>query len=74
MIIRLKYFNDSPNIVFILAPSREFFCANCSISFNIYGMKLNEVHFSTVTVIIHFLDKTLSRNKFQKSFRYCTTL
>ena len=30
----------------------------CVISFNIYGMKLNEVHFSSRTVITHFLDKT----------------
>ena len=30
----------------------------CVISFNIYGMKLKEVHFSSRTVITHFLDKT----------------
>ena len=30
----------------------------CPISFNIYGIKLNEVHFSSRTVIIHFLDKS----------------
>ena len=29
----------------------------CPISFNIWGMKINEVHFSLETVIIHFLDK-----------------
>ena len=28
-----------------------------SISFNIYGIKLNEVPFSLETVITHFLDK-----------------
>ena len=29
----------------------------CLTSFNIYGMKLNEGHFSSVTVIIQVLDK-----------------
>ena len=29
----------------------------CPISFNIYGMKLNEAHFSLGTVITHVLDK-----------------
>ena len=27
----------------------------CPISFNIYGMKLNELHFSSGTVVTHFL-------------------
>ena len=43
----------------------------CPISFNIYGMKLNEGHFFFWTVIIHFWDKPNSRNKFQKSFKQC---
>ena len=29
MIIQLKYFHDSLNIVVILAPDREFFSAKC---------------------------------------------
>ena len=29
----------------------------CPISFNISGMKLNEEHFSSRTVVLHFLDK-----------------
>ena len=52
--MRLKYFHDSLNIALILALSRECFCAKCPTS---YGMKLNEVHFSSGTVITHFLDK-----------------
>ena len=47
MIIQFKHFHDSLNIVVILTPGREIF-------FNIYGMKLNEEHFSFGTVIIHF--------------------
>ena len=30
----------------------------CPVSSNIYGMKLNEVHFYSETVITHFLDKS----------------
>ena len=44
-------------------------------------MKLNEVHFTSGTVITHFLDQpyqeinfNLSRNKFQKSLKQCTVL
>ena len=29
MLVRFKYFHDSLNIVLILAPGREFFCAKC---------------------------------------------
>ena len=29
----------------------------CPISFNIYGMKLNQVYFSSGTVITHLSDK-----------------
>ena len=63
LLIRLKYFNDSLNIVLILALGREFFWDKCvqylrfTFTFNIYGMKLNELHFSSGTVITHFLDK-----------------
>ena len=45
ILIRLIYFHDSLNVALILA------------SFNMYGMKLDEVHFSLGTVITHFLDK-----------------
>ena len=37
MIIQFKLFNDSLNIVVILAPGCEFFCAKCaqySLTFN----------------------------------------
>ena len=30
----------------------------CPISFNIYGMKLDEVNFSSGTVTTYYLDKT----------------
>ena len=37
----------------------------CSISFNIYGMKLNKAHFSSETVIVHFLDKPYHKINFK---------
>ena len=37
----------------------------CPISFNISGMKLNEVYFSSETVITHFLDKTYQEINFK---------
>ena len=37
----------------------------CLISFNIYGMKLNEVHFSSGTVITPFLDKPYQEINFK---------
>ena len=37
----------------------------CPISFNIYGIKLNEVHFSSETVITHSLDKLYQEKKFE---------
>ena len=44
MIMGLKYFHDSLNIVVTLAPCREFFSTNIllllPIFFNIYGTKL----------------------------------
>ena len=64
--MRLKYFHGSLNIVLILVPGREFFCAKCvQVSFNISVMKLNEVHFSLETVITHFLDKPYEEINFQ---------
>ena len=29
MIMRLKFFNDNPNVVLIVAPGYEFFSAKC---------------------------------------------
>ena len=50
MIIRLKHFNDSLNIVVILAlelAGHQVFAAKCAESFfYIYGTKLNKGHFS----------------------------
>ena len=37
----------------------------CPISFNIYGMKLNEVHFSSITVVTQFLDKRYQEINFK---------
>ena len=37
----------------------------CPISFNIYGLKLNKVHFSSRTVITHFLDKPCQEINFE---------
>ena len=46
MIIQLKYFHYSLNIVAILAHDRELFSAwMCPIYFKIYRMKLNEIDF-----------------------------
>ena len=68
MILRLKYFDDSLNIVLILAPfSWIFLYSLCPISFNIYEMKLNEVHLFSVTVIIHFLDKPYQKITFKNN-------
>ena len=53
----IQYFHDSPYIVIILAPGRYFFYQMCPISFNIYGIKLNERHFSFVTNLTHLCDK-----------------
>ena len=46
MIMQFKHFYNILNIALILAPG-----------YDIYGMQLNEGHFSSGTVIIHFLDK-----------------
>ena len=56
MIMQFKNFYETLNIVFILASGCEFFFAKCvqHLYANIYGMKLNEGHFSSGTVIIHF--------------------
>ena len=40
----------------------------CPISFNIYETKLNEVHFFSGTVIIHFLDKSYEQRNFKSRF------
>ena len=53
MIIRLKYFRDSLYIAVILAPAGESFTAKYA-QFNIYGIKSNDGHFFSGTVIIHF--------------------
>ena len=37
----------------------------CPISFNIYGLKLNKVHFSSRTAITHFLDKPCQEINFE---------
>ena len=37
----------------------------CPISFNIFGMKLNEEYFSLGTVITHFLDKPYQEINFK---------
>ena len=75
MIIQSKNFHDSLKIVFILATGRQFFCAKrIQFFFNIYGMKLNEVPFSSGTVIIHFLDKPYQEINFKSplnSVRLC---
>ena len=44
----------------------------CPISFNIYGMKLNEVHFSSGTVITPFLDKPYQEINFKRKTRKTT--
>ena len=57
ILIRLKYLHDSLNIALILDTGHDvFLCWVGPISFDIYGMKLNEVNFSSVSVITHFLD------------------
>ena len=62
MIIPLKYFHDSLNIVVILAPGRGFFPAKCA---KFYEMKLNKADFSFRTVIVHFLDKPYQEINFK---------
>ena len=37
----------------------------CPTFFNIYGMKLNEVHFSSGDVITHFSDKPYQEKGFK---------
>ena len=37
----------------------------CPISFNIYGMKLNEANFSSGTVTTYFLDKPYQETYFK---------
>ena len=56
MIIRLKHFHDSLNIVVILALDHEFFLLNVPNfqCFQYYGMKLSKGYLSFETVIIHF--------------------
>ena len=39
----------------------------CPISFNIFGIKKNEVNFSSGTVIIHFLDKPYQEINFKST-------
>ena len=48
------FYNNTITNVLILASGSEFFRAKCVIYFNIYGMKLNEVHFSSGTAIFIF--------------------
>ena len=38
MIIRVKYFRESQNIIVMLPPGREFFCAKCAQ----FPLKLND--------------------------------
>ena len=67
-LILLKHFHDSLNIVVILALSFGFFSAKYAqfpISFNIYGVKLNEWHLTILTVIIHFWDKPYKEINFK---------
>ena len=62
----LKPFDDSLNIVVILAPCHGFFFAKCGqFQPNIYGVKLNEGHFSSGTDIIHFWDKSYQEINFK---------
>ena len=65
ILIRLRYFYNNLIIVLILAPGREFSELNLSNSFNIYGLKLNTVHFFSATVITHFLDKLYQEINFK---------
>ena len=57
MILRFKYFHDSLKKALMLSPGCEFSLLNYLIFCKTYGMTLNEGHFSTATVIVHFLDK-----------------
>ena len=60
-------FHDSVNIALILVPGCDFFCLKCvqfPLSF-IYVIKLNKVHFSVGTVIVHFLDKPYQEINFK---------
>ena len=65
ILIRLKFFYNNLIVVLILAPGREFYELNLSNSFNIYGLKLNTVHFFSGTVITHFLDKLYQEINFK---------
>ena len=60
-------FHDSVNIALILVPACDFFClkfVQFPLSF-IYVIKLNKVHFSLGTVIIHSLDKPYQEINFK---------
>ena len=61
MIIRLKYFHESQNIIVMLPPGREFFCAKCAQ----FPLKLNDEHFSSRAVIIHFWDRPYPEMNFK---------
>ena len=63
ILIKLKYFHDSLNIILIM----NFSGYMCPISFNIYGMKLNEVHFSSVTVMTFFWAKLYQEINFSSN-------
>ena len=55
MIIRLKHFHDTINIVVILDPGHEFLIAKCAqFPLTFMEIKLNDGHFFTGTVIIYF--------------------
>ena len=66
MIIRLKHFCDSLNIVVIfLARARQVISAKCvQIPFSIYGMKLSKEDLSSGTVIIHHMEKHIGHVRF----------
>ena len=50
----------------VLALVVNFSVLMCSISFDIYGMKSNEGHFSSGTVMIHFIDKLYQEINFKR--------
>ena len=57
----LKCFYDNAIKIVLTLPPSEFFCAKCDI----YRLKLNEAHFSSGIVIIHFLDGPYQETNFK---------
>ena len=64
MIIQLKYFRDSLNIVVSLALDHWFF--------NIYRTELNDGHFFCGTVITHFLENFFQEINFKSHWNSLT--